>query len=295
MADLTEARVQSLLDAYVKAHCDWFVTGHESAKAYAALARSDLLDAINAQPAAPSQRVEARTRDAGWFALVMGAAASLEDAENCLRDPDARRAAKGAAKHYRKAANAMWSQPVEAPAESWCTPGAVPVEAREPITAAWVTRMAEAERAAGDMDQTILAPVDTVPVPRIVAWSGGPAPYKLLRVILDDSPQEHEYVPASQPVEAREPVVSAEEWRGIAEISVECLGSAERLMARRLEAAEGMAKALRLNQWGFNHRRCSVCSGWGMGPDGADGGESDHTHTADCPVGTALAAWEGAR
>ena len=48
-----------------------------------------------------------RHRNAGWFALLMGAAASLEDAANCLRDPDAKKAAEGAAKHYRAAANAM--------------------------------------------------------------------------------------------------------------------------------------------------------------------------------------------
>lgn len=45
-----------------------------------------------------------RLRNAGWFALVMNAAAELEDASNCLRDPDAKRAAQGAANHYRKAA-----------------------------------------------------------------------------------------------------------------------------------------------------------------------------------------------
>lgn len=54
----------------------------------------------------------ARERNAGWFALVMNAAAALEDAANCLRDPDAKRAAEGAAKHYREAANAMWAESV---------------------------------------------------------------------------------------------------------------------------------------------------------------------------------------
>lgn len=48
-----------------------------------------------------------RERNAGWFALVMSAAAALEDASNCLRDQDAKRAAEGAAKHCRSAANAM--------------------------------------------------------------------------------------------------------------------------------------------------------------------------------------------
>ena len=52
-----------------------------------------------------------RERDeaiAAWWALVMGAAAALEDAANCLTDPDAKRAAEGAAKHYRTEANTLW-------------------------------------------------------------------------------------------------------------------------------------------------------------------------------------------
>jgi len=44
---------------------------------------------------------------AAWWALVMGAAAALEDAANCLIDADAKRAAEGAATHYRAAANAL--------------------------------------------------------------------------------------------------------------------------------------------------------------------------------------------
>lgn len=46
---------------------------------------------------------------AAWWALVMGAAAALEDAAHCLSDPDAKRAAEGAAAHYRAAANALAS------------------------------------------------------------------------------------------------------------------------------------------------------------------------------------------
>lgn len=42
-----------------------------------------------------------------WWSLVMGAAAALEDAARCLRDPDAKKAAEGAAKHYRTEANAL--------------------------------------------------------------------------------------------------------------------------------------------------------------------------------------------
>ncbi|MDR0204968.1 MAG: hypothetical protein LBJ40_22785 [Delftia acidovorans] len=55
-----------------------------------------------------------------WFALAMGAAASLEDAANCLRDKDAQKAAMGAATHVRESCNKLWwSVPaLEAPATS---------------------------------------------------------------------------------------------------------------------------------------------------------------------------------
>jgi len=50
-------------------------------------------------------------QDAAWWALVMGAAASIEDAANCLRDPAAKKQAEGAAKHYREAAQKLWDTP----------------------------------------------------------------------------------------------------------------------------------------------------------------------------------------
>jgi hypothetical protein len=50
-----------------------------------------------------------------WWALAMCAAAYLEDAANCLRDEDAKRAALGAAKHVRDrcAALALAQRPAE--------------------------------------------------------------------------------------------------------------------------------------------------------------------------------------
>lgn len=51
--------------------------------------------------------VKASGEASAWWALVMGAAASIEDAANCLRDPDAKRQADGAAKHYREAAQKL--------------------------------------------------------------------------------------------------------------------------------------------------------------------------------------------
>ena len=55
---------------------------------------------------------------AAWFALAMGAAASLEDAANCLRDKDAQKAAMGAATHVRESCNRLWwaAPALEAPA-----------------------------------------------------------------------------------------------------------------------------------------------------------------------------------
>lgn len=51
-----------------------------------------------------------KDREAEWFALVMNSAAAIESAGNYLKDPDAKRAAEGAAKHYRDAANDMWNR-----------------------------------------------------------------------------------------------------------------------------------------------------------------------------------------
>lgn len=50
-----------------------------------------------------------------WFALVMNAAAELEDASHCLRDEDAKRVAIRGAKHYRDAAKALYTTPPAAP------------------------------------------------------------------------------------------------------------------------------------------------------------------------------------
>lgn len=51
--------------------------------------------------------VKASAAASAWWALVMGAAASIEDAANCLHDPDAKKQADGAAKHYREAAQKL--------------------------------------------------------------------------------------------------------------------------------------------------------------------------------------------
>lgn len=45
-------------------------------------------------------------------------------------------------------------------------------------------------------------------------------------------------------------------------------------------------EALEATQWGFMHRRCTVCAGWNCGPNG----ETDYKHTKDCIVPKALAA-----
>jgi hypothetical protein len=51
------------------------------------------------------------TNASSWFALVMNAAAEIEDAANCLRDEDAKRVAMSAAKYYRDAANSLYAKP----------------------------------------------------------------------------------------------------------------------------------------------------------------------------------------
>jgi hypothetical protein len=46
-----------------------------------------------------------------WFALVMNAAAELEDASHCLRDEDAKQVAIRGAKYYREQAHALYTTP----------------------------------------------------------------------------------------------------------------------------------------------------------------------------------------
>jgi hypothetical protein len=63
-----------------------------------------------------------RCHDASWWALVMGAAAALEDAAHCLQDQDAKKAAAGSAKHYRDEASQQYyvylnPSPISPPAE----------------------------------------------------------------------------------------------------------------------------------------------------------------------------------
>jgi hypothetical protein len=55
----------------------------------------------------PLRRLYEQSDASAWWAMVMGAAASIEDAANCLRDPDAKKQAEGAAKHYREAAQKL--------------------------------------------------------------------------------------------------------------------------------------------------------------------------------------------
>jgi hypothetical protein len=76
---------------------------------------ASIAQAALSAPAAPSVPATERQREVGWWALVMNAAADIEAAANCLRDPDAKQAADGAAKHYRKAAQAMLGEFTAAP------------------------------------------------------------------------------------------------------------------------------------------------------------------------------------
>ena len=54
---------------------------------------------------------------------------------------------------------------------------------------------------------------------------------------------------------------------------------------RRLDAEnKRLRAALKLTEFGFNHSRCPVCAGFGVGPNG----ETDKVHTRECPVSLAL-------
>lgn len=78
---------------------------------------SDACDLSGAIEAAvlEAQKQEPWPFSAAWWALVMGAAAALEDAANFLSDSDAKRAAYAAANHYRREANALWPNAVGKP------------------------------------------------------------------------------------------------------------------------------------------------------------------------------------
>jgi hypothetical protein len=73
-----------------------------------------------AAPVQSAERGEPVVNASAWFALVMNAAAELEDASHCLRDEDAKRVAISGAKHYRDAAKALYTTP--------------PAQQRKPLT-----------------------------------------------------------------------------------------------------------------------------------------------------------------
>jgi hypothetical protein len=88
----------------------WFLNGEWTRDGFFA---SDIQDArwrgLVAEPVQSSNGL------AAWWALVMGAAASLEDAAACLRDEEAKRAAEGAAKHVRDKCHSLWAAASSSP------------------------------------------------------------------------------------------------------------------------------------------------------------------------------------
>lgn len=61
-------------------------------------------------------------------------------------------------------------------------------------------------------------------------------------------------------------------------------------LARLIAAAPDLLAALKAVEFGaYGYRRCPACAGWSVGPNG----ETDHSHTTDCPVALALAKAEG--
>ena len=70
-------------------------------------------DAIKAALEAKGEPV---ANSSAWFALVMNAAAELEDASHCLRDEDAKQVAIRGAKYYREQAHTLYTTP---PQRTW--------------------------------------------------------------------------------------------------------------------------------------------------------------------------------
>lgn len=55
-------------------------------------------------------------------------------------------------------------------------------------------------------------------------------------------------------------------------------------MRRRAGCYDDLLAAVFATQFGFNYRRCPVCAGFNVGPNG----ETDKVHTKDCIVGLAI-------
>lgn len=70
---------------------------------------------------AEAEKQEPVANASTWFALVMNAAAELENASHCLRDEDAKRVAIRGAKYYRDQANTLYTHPQ-------------PAQPKEPLT-----------------------------------------------------------------------------------------------------------------------------------------------------------------
>ncbi len=75
------------------------------------------------------------------------------------------------------------------------------------------------------------------------------------------------------------------------EQAIKFYGKTKIIIPALIAEVEKLKQALKATQWGFNHRRCSVCAGWNM----SENGETDFKHTNDCIVGQALAEWKEAK
>lgn len=74
--------------------------------------------------------------------------------------------------------------------------------------------------------------------------------------------------------------------RGLSGFIAQVQGQAN---ANLIAAAPDLYEALKAAQFGFNHRRCSLCGGWNMSPQG----ETDMAHTKACVIAKALTKAEG--
>jgi hypothetical protein len=109
MSTLREAAQQALeaLEEYQEKGAPFWACDAAVTALRAALAQQDEPKGGGNLP--PPLQAEPVANASSWFALVMNAAAEIEDASHCLRDEAAKRVAISGAKHYRDAANALFA------------------------------------------------------------------------------------------------------------------------------------------------------------------------------------------
>jgi len=122
--------VHSLPSQPAPVQTDWEAIAADQAMTIALLKSEAAAQPATEKSSATQPVQEPVSNASAWFALVMNAAAELEDASHCLRDEDAKRVAISGAKHYRDAAKALYTTP---PAQEFvCSTGLC--HYRKPLT-----------------------------------------------------------------------------------------------------------------------------------------------------------------